>query len=557
MTNLVKEKSGVVYTKPWVVELILDLAGYSPAKDLTTIIAVEPAAGDGAFLLPMVDRLLLSAAKFDRSISECEPALQAFELDELSAEVARRSLCKFLEEKNLSKIEAKSLAGSWIKTGDYLLNQDERQTNKVDFVIGNPPYIRLEDLEPTAASKYREKYSTMVGRADIYIAFFEAALKQLNHDGVCAFICADRWMRNQYGSALRKFISTAYSVDTVIEMHNANAFESGVSAYPAITVIRKNRQGPAVIATLEARAEEATGQRLVRAINVVRDSKSKAPAVTGLEVVKVESWFSGQDPWACGSPERLSLLKRLESEYYPLESGFTQTVVGIGVATGADQVYITTDPTIVENSRLLPMAMAFDFRDGYVNWSGHYLINPWDENGLVELDKFPRLGAYFKTNLLLLKGRHIAKKSPDTWYRTIDRVNHGLVDKKKLYIADIKDRMAPVLDHGTTYPHHNLYFVQSDCWDMEVLGGLLLSAVGQFFVECYGVRMRGGYLRFQAQYLRRIRVPMPKDVSPLQGAELRQAFLTRDERRATRAAMDVYKIDSTMGERLEHQRSVS
>ena len=71
----------------------------------------------------------------------------------------------------------------------------------------------------------------------------------------------------------------------------------------------------------------------------------------------------------------------------------------------------------------------------------------------------------------------------------------------------------PVLDRGETYPHHNLYFIQSDEWDLEVLGGLLMSAVGQFFVESYGVRMRGGYLRFQAQYLRRIRVPSPKALS--------------------------------------------
>ncbi len=60
-----------------------------------------------------------------------------------------------------------------------------------------------------------------------------------------------------------------------------------------------------------------------------------------------------------------------------------------------------------------------------------------------------------------------------------------------------------MFDHGETYPHHNLYFVQSDGWDLEVLGRLLLSDAAQFFIECYGVRMRGEYLRFQAQHLRR------------------------------------------------------
>ena len=49
---------GAIYTRPWTVELILDLAGYHPEADLVGALAVEPAAGDGAFLMPMVERLL-------------------------------------------------------------------------------------------------------------------------------------------------------------------------------------------------------------------------------------------------------------------------------------------------------------------------------------------------------------------------------------------------------------------------------------------------------------------------------------------------------------------
>jgi hypothetical protein len=68
--------------------------------------------------------------------------------------------------------------------------------------------------------------------------------------------------------------------------------------------------------------------------------------------------------------------------------------------------------------------------------------------------------------------------------------------------------------------------------------------VGQFFVESYGVRMRGGYWRFQAQYLRRIRVPSPKDVSQIQSNDLRKAFQERDRGRATRIALELYGIDA-------------
>ncbi len=70
----------------------------------------------------------------------------------------------------------------------------------------------------------------------------------------------------------------------------------------------------------------------------------------------------------------------------------------------------------------------------------------------------------------------------------------------------------PVLDEGGFYPHHNLYFVVSDVWDLEVLGGLLLSDIANLFVGAYCVKMRGGTYRFQAQYLRKIRVPDPESI---------------------------------------------
>jgi hypothetical protein len=53
-------EAGVVYTKPWMVELVLDLAGYLPEKRLAELVVLEPSAGDGAFLSAMVRRLVES-----------------------------------------------------------------------------------------------------------------------------------------------------------------------------------------------------------------------------------------------------------------------------------------------------------------------------------------------------------------------------------------------------------------------------------------------------------------------------------------------------------------
>jgi hypothetical protein len=85
--------------------------------------------------------------------------------------------------------------------------------------------------------------------------------------------------------------------------------------------------------------------------------------------------------------------------------------------------------------------------------------------------------------------------------------------------------------------------VVSDDWDLRVLGGLLLSDVAGLFIEAYSVRMRGGFLRFQAQYLRRIRVPDIDSIDPRTAAALTDAFEHRDRPEATRLALPLYGLD--------------
>jgi hypothetical protein len=75
-----------------------------------------------------------------------------------------------------------------------------------------------------------------------------------------------------------------------------------------------------------------------------------------------------------------------------------------------------------------------------------------------------------------------------------------------------------------------------------VLGGLLLSDIANLFVGAYCVRMRGGTYRFQAQYLRRIRVPSPESIKASDRRALASAFAARDVDRATAVALRVYGV---------------
>lgn len=530
-------QAGVVYTKRWVVDLILDLVGYRAPNPIWTGRIVEPAAGDGAFLIPIAERLVQACRANSIAIRDCADCVRAFEVDSRSAAVAKANLLSKFEELGCEPDDARALVDVWVVIGDYL-HQSIDAIGGADWVVGNPPYIRLEDLE-RGGQAYRSAYPTMVGRSDIYVAFYEASVRHLRPGGALGFICADRWMFNRYGAALRRFVANSASVEIVLQMHDADAFESDVSAYPAISIIRRSTQGPVVVGELAPCAASVADAVIAdEVLRVLRHGG--ASSIAGVSISRADRWFSGSDPWTLVAPRKHDVLRQLESQFPTLEE--TGASVGIGVATGADRVFVTKDPSFVEQDRLLALAMAGDLKSGELRWSGHYLVNPWNHEGLVDLARYPRLAAHFERYRKDLVARHVGRKNGDRWYRTIDRVNHALTAMPKLYIPDIKGRIAPVLDNGETYPHHNLYFVLPGPWDLEVLGGLLLSQIAQFFVEAYGVKMRGGYLRFQAQYLRRIRVPNPNSLAPDVAESLRLAFAARDGAAATRAAAQAYGL---------------
>ncbi len=534
---------GEVFTRRWVVDLILDLAGYRADADLGGSVIVEPACGVGAFLVPMVERLADSCARHGRCLDDMGRAIRALDVLERNVEAARESVAARLVDLCRPAEVAERLSSQWVSRGDFLLDGCEYDGGlRADFVVGNPPYVRLEDVPADVGAAYRAECATMRGRADIYVGFFERGLSLLAPEGRLAFICADRWMHNQYGARLRALVSAEYAVDTVVAMHCVDAFEDTVSAYPAITVLRNGRQGPAHVVEAKDGFNEADGRTVARWLT--RRSQP-TPARGRFDTATLDGWFSGSGHWPSGSSRQLELIAHLEERFNPLEDWHTGTRVGIGVATGCDDVFVTTEATGIEPCRLLSLLTAQDIASGTPRWGGRFLVNPWDAGRLVNLEEYPGLNAYFERHSNKIRAQYVARNRPASWYRTIDRVDPDLRSQPKLLLPDLKSASHPVLDAGEFYPHHNLYYVVSDKWDLEVLGGLLLSDLTNLFVGAYCVKMRGGTYRFQAQYLRKIRVPAPNAIDAAVAATLSQAFRCRDRAAATEAAAFLFEISKS------------
>ncbi len=526
---------GEVFTRRWVVETILDLVGYTDDVDLSRTVLVEPSVGSGAFLEPIVERLVASAKRHGAQWGLLEGAIRGFDLQPAHVSTCRHRAAAILESAGADAATAERLAASWVQAADFLLDDGDLVA---DFVVGNPPYIRTEGLDDGVEAAYRARWKTMKGRADIFVGFFERSLSLLRPGGKLGFICADRWMRNQYGAALRTLVGERYAVETLWQMHDVDAFEAEVSAYPAITVLANRPQGDATV--LETTAEFGAGSA-AEAVKFAQSDDAEG-AGAGWTGARMHDWFEGPDLWPAGGPQRIRLLEDLAERFPTLEQTGGDTKISIGVATGADKAYVVAPDADVEPDRLLPLVMADDIRSGQLVTPKKVLINPWDEQGvLVDLARYPRMEQALASHPAVVK-RYVAQRNPTTWHRTIDKVYPGLRERPKLLLQDMKAQITPVFEPGGYYPHHNLYYITSTGWDLEVLGGLLLSRIAQAFIEAYGVRMRGGTLRFQAQYLRKIRVPAPESLAPEILDRLREAHRAWDRDAATRAAEAAYGL---------------
>ena len=220
--------------------------------------------------------------------------------------------------------------------------------------------------------------------------------------------------------------------------------------------------------------------------------------------------------------------------------------MGIGVATGADKAFIADFEELdVEPSRKLPLVMTKDILEGHIEWRGKWVINPFGDDGkLVNLEDFPKLKHYLEERHEQIAGRHVATKAPQNWYRTIDRIYPELAFREKLMIPDIKGDAAIVYEKGYLYPHHNLYFITSNEWDVHALQAVMRSGIARLFVSLYSTKMRGGYLRFQAQYLRRIRLPRWESVNTSMRERLKRYSKTNDRHELNEIVASLYSLSA-------------
>lgn len=219
---------GQIYTPRFIVDKILDDIGYTQVAVFAKTI-LDPSCGDGRFLCVLAERILATAPKKDWVAH-----LQQIHGWDIDAEAI--AACK----KNLDAIIAPySLHVEWNLRCFNPIRDKAEIEERFDFIVGNPPYIRIQHLEAEERNFIQAQYDfCKKGSTDIYIAFFELAYTLLSKKGLCAMITPNTYFYTETGKALRLFFEKNKNLLQVTNYGAIQLFENATT-YSAISIFGK------------------------------------------------------------------------------------------------------------------------------------------------------------------------------------------------------------------------------------------------------------------------------------------------------------------------------
>ncbi|AKX34248.1 hypothetical protein SLITO_v1c06140 [Spiroplasma litorale] len=223
-------KDGVVYTPNYIVINMLDEIKYKGKKILNKHI-VDNSCGEGAFLVEITKRYLKELLKLKKNRLDVKKHLEKYihgiEIDPISYKICISNLNNVLLENGIKvKINWNIINGDTLECTQFL--------NKMDYVVGNPPYIRIHDLN----IDYKKYNFCTKGMIDLYLIFFEIGLNMLNEKGKLIYITPNSYFTSNAANVFRKYLIDKSMLETVINLGHFNPFK-GITTYPAITVISK------------------------------------------------------------------------------------------------------------------------------------------------------------------------------------------------------------------------------------------------------------------------------------------------------------------------------
>jgi hypothetical protein len=403
-----------------------------------------------------------------------------------------------------------------------------------DCIIGNPPYIRVQELNkwsPEECEFYKWRYkSAAKGNYDIYVVFVERGLELLAPDGLLGYICPHKFWQAKYGAELRKILARGSNLESILDFTDQQVFK-GATTYTAIHVLGARAREPML--------DYSRITKLIDGESQCRRLESANP----ISIPDMARWRApqpkeGNSTWSFPPANAIHIAPSGQAGIYRLADlvSFSQ-----GFKTGADPVFVvellheqsgmarirsrsTGNEHLIESSILRPLIKSAHMRRFEISPTTLRLVFPYEVTGerwrILDPEelagKYPRLWyEYLQPNRPALDRREKGKFRGPHFYQYSRQQNFVPLSKSKLVTPDMADRMRFSYDRDGRF-----YFSGGAAGGVCVIPGerigplLLLGILNSRLIETVvrernGVGFRGGYLNCEIRFLREIPVRLP------------------------------------------------
>ena len=224
------KNEGRVFTPRRIVDNMLDFMGYHGDAILKKHV-MENSCGRGAFLVEIVERyatafLKRKNASLPALAADLETYVHGIEKDAENVKNCIENLNAVAKRLNISVNWDVVNADTLDVCGDY--------KGKMDYVVGNPPYVRVHNLKDAYANVKKFAFCS-AGMTDLYLVFFEIGLSMLSKTGKMCLITPSSFLKSEAGGAFRKSIRANRFLSAIIDLEHAQPFENATT-YTAISL---------------------------------------------------------------------------------------------------------------------------------------------------------------------------------------------------------------------------------------------------------------------------------------------------------------------------------
>jgi methylase of polypeptide subunit release factors len=505
---------------------VLDAKLTSYREWLKSLTIIDPACGSGAFLNQALEFLIEEHRKIDELKAQLlggglifsditteilEKNIYGVDINEESVEIAKLSLWLRTAQKGR---KLNTLSNN-IKCGNSLIDDPEVAGDKAfswhnefpdiftkggfDVVIGNPPYVRVQNMDDTSVTFFNNNYKTAFKNYDLYILFTEKITDLINSSGIASFIMPKKFVTTDYGKLLKQFLYENKLLKQFIDFDVLQIFPEATTYTGIFTFDKKDKEC----------------FEYIKISDNPLSIENIQPTALPYQSIKNESWL-------LLSNEEIALFEKISNQGVKLIDISAKLFQGL--VTGKDSVFILEKTELgffskettkyynfnVDNELIKPLLKGSEIGRYNTPISNNFVIFPYtienDNAKIIPLEiiqqKDNTLYTYLLENEKKLRERENGKFDNDNWYSFSRNQNIAQMPKQKILTQVLAKRSSLTIDKTGSYcfvgggTAGGYGIILKESYSLDKILPILNSKLLQWYIQQYASPFSGGYYAY-------------------------------------------------------------